>query len=726
MSIDFAKPGRTIRDADEAQALASAIIARTGIEEAFDAGLILENHPGLAQYGSVVVDLAYEEFCRRLDAGEPADPQEFAQRFPAVAQSLLKVLEVHQYLEHHPDAFTPNSPPNWPQAGEEVSGFALVCEIGRGGFSRVFLAQEKELGDREVVVKICVQANQEAARLGRLDHPHIVPVHSVQSHSLRGFTVICMPYLGSATLADVIGTVFAAGKTGRRGADVLQAIEIAGQRHELPAHGRASNPGQVPWTLRRGSYAEAILEIGAQVCEALAYAHGRGICHCDVKPSNVLLTPEGRSLLLDFNLSTQRGGTAAVVGGTLPYMAPEQLRFVLETDPKSLPNIDHRADLFALGATMFQLLTGRIPFPVEDLAENNKETARRLLDQQRVREHLSGELEPVVSPAIARLIAQCLAFDPDDRPQSAEQVARQFRRELRVVPRAWRWVRSHKATAFGAVAALVLAVTLLGNYLAKQVRETDLMRGWAAVKASQREDLNGPERSKLLRSARERFDASWTRTGNAESAAGLAYCYSQMGYYVEGEIYFAKAVDMGLTTPSIQNNRGYCLLQTGNLEKAAARLEEAIRLDRSLQAAHHNLALVQWGLAQSATQDADDARVDRLKEVAAKHKAQAEELHNSAIGHINAARNCGSPSAEVEFDAACIYASNGLLEEAWASCQAALKLDLPPQKITKNVILASKLVKDPRFQQLLAAPSVDKPEKPTKRLIDIYQDMHGH
>jgi hypothetical protein len=86
MSVEVAKPGGNIRDAAEAQALASAIIARTGGAGEFDAGRILQDNPGLTQYRSVVVDLAYEEFCRRLDAGEVPDPREFAQRFPAVAE----------------------------------------------------------------------------------------------------------------------------------------------------------------------------------------------------------------------------------------------------------------------------------------------------------------------------------------------------------------------------------------------------------------------------------------------------------------------------------------------------------------------------------------------------------------------------------------------------------------------------------------------------------------
>jgi eukaryotic-like serine/threonine-protein kinase len=124
--------------------------------------------------------LAYEEFCRRLDAGEPMKAEEFARRFPAVKTPLLKLLEVHAYLDQHPDAFGKWPEVVWPEAGADVAGFQLDREIGQGGFSRVFLAREKDLGDRQVVLKVCIRANEEAARLGQLIHPHIVPVHSVQ------------------------------------------------------------------------------------------------------------------------------------------------------------------------------------------------------------------------------------------------------------------------------------------------------------------------------------------------------------------------------------------------------------------------------------------------------------------------------------------------------------------------------------------------------------------
>jgi len=778
MSVDLADPDAPTLNADDAKSLASEIIARSGDSDVFDAGSILENHPELAQYRSVVVDLAYEEFCRRVDAGEAADPQEFARRFPDVAQSLLKVLEVHQYLDHHPDAFAPDGSQQWPAAGEEVAGFTIVREIGRGGFSRVFLARERDLGDREVVVKICVQANEEAARLGRLDHPYIVPVFSVQPHPRPGLTIICMPYLGSATLATVLAEVFPPGKTCPQGADVLAAIRQADQQHGGPSGGQFADPRRIHWTLRRGSYAEAILETGAQLCEALAYAHGQGICHCDVKPSNVLLTAAGRSLLLDFNLSMQQAGSAAIVGGTFPYMAPEQLRFVLADDAHAgAAEIDHRTDLFALGVTMFQLLTGRLPFPTEDLPQDRKEAARLLLERQRQAGDLRGELAQVVSPAIARTIADCLAFERAERPDSAEQVAQQFRDDLRTVPRASRWVRAHKLALASVAAILLLAGTALGIGLAMRAplyerqynlgvayleagdfsaasrcfeRALDnrsdfaqalLLRGWADLMASQGAGLDEVERSGVLRSVHQDFEASWKQTGSVEAAASLAWCLTQMNNYRAANIYFAKAAELDYATPAMLNNWGFCLTNANNRMDAITRLEAAIRLDPKLQAARHNLALAKSQLAHDAMIEAQQARRTGRNEAAANHETRAAKLFASAIDHIDVARRLGPRSAELERVAATIYASafvalqardsseaaaperEHLLEKAWSSCQAAVELHLPPDRLQELVVRAPMLGQDPRFKELLKQAGANVAPIPAKLLVDVFPDI---
>lgn len=568
MSIDLTKSDRDALGADEAKALASQIMADAGPDEEFDVGVILERHPALAEHRSVVLDLVYEEFCRRLEAGEPADANEFARRFPDIAQSFLEVVEVHRYFEQHPNAVVKGPPRAWPKAGEQVAGFTLLREIGRGGFSRVFLAREKGLGDRHVVVKVCQQANEEAAWLGQLVHPHVVPVHSVRILPRRGLTVICMPYLGSATLADVIAEVFAANPR-RRGSDVLKVIQRANQRLGLPGNEGSSDPAPPHWTLRRGSYAEAIVEIGAEICEALAYAHRKGVQHCDVKPSNVLLTNAGRSLLLDFNLSKQHGAASGVVGGTLPYMAPEQLQVLLSAGGKHVPQVDARTDLFAFGVTMFQSLTGKLPFAAGEPSEAKQATARRLIDQQRQAGNLRGVLERAVSRSVAGAISQCLAFDPNERPASAQDVARRLREDLRPIPRARRWVRSHRLTVAVAALALVLAANLLSVGLARRhffycrqgiedfeagdfqaaigwfdwavaargdYWDAYVVRGAAKLQAAQARGLDASAQADLLHSAGEDLDRIRNETLRDDWKALLADCLTEMGklYYQMG------------------------------------------------------------------------------------------------------------------------------------------------------------------------------------------------
>jgi serine/threonine protein kinase/thioredoxin-like negative regulator of GroEL len=780
MSVNLVVPAnsdKTLLDADEAKALASEIIARTDQKERFDADAILEEHPGLAEYRSVVVDLAYEEFCRALDAGQPPDPQEFVRRFPDVAHSLLKVLEVHRYLDHHPDTFEPGSL-DWPQAGEEVAGFTLVREIGRGGFSRVFLARERNLGDREVVVKICTHASEEAARLGQLEHPHIVPVHSVQLRLVSGFSVICMPYLSSATWADVIAELFAAGGARPRGVDVLPAVQRINQQHGFPARGQADRFATNRWPWRRGSYAEAILETGAELCEALEYAHRQGICHCDVKPSNVLLTTEGRSLLLDFNLSMQSAGTAAVVGGTLPYMAPEQLRVVLEADARSVPEIDHRTDLFALGVTMFQLLTGRLPFPTDDLPNDRIQSARQLLERQRDRGDLCDQLTAVASPEIARVIAGCMAFDPQNRPPSAADVGRRFRQELGAPARVRRWVRDHKSALAGGAAALVLLVAFCGIGLAlrpaSHVRQFErgvayleagqfdaargcfehaygsrsdfhqalALQGWADLKAAQQPGRDEAERSARLRSAHQAFDANWMRYPSAEAAASLAWCLLQIGNHNDARCCFDKALQLGLATPAVLNNLGYCLTKTKNLAEAAVRLEDAVRLDPTLQAARHNLAVVAWRLVLDERRECERARRQGDHDRAASHEARAAELLWSAMEHVEAALQSGPRSAELELVAANIYAclsasrpqdanpetealKQESLEKALKSCQAAMKLHLPASRLKEPASLNPQLAQAPLFQELLTRPPASAVPGHITLTVDVFPDIRS-
>ena len=123
------------------------------------------------------------------------------------------------------------------------------------------------------------------------------------------------------------------------------------------------------WSRLEGlSYIEAILTLVSQLADGLGHAHRRGILHRDLKPANVLLTDDGRPMLLDFNLAEdvkqRNAAERASIGGTLPYMGPEHI----EAYRTGEGQLDQRCDLFSLGVILFELLTGRHPFSIHKRA----------------------------------------------------------------------------------------------------------------------------------------------------------------------------------------------------------------------------------------------------------------------------------------------------------------------------------------------------------------------
>ena len=183
----------------------------------------------------------------------------------------------------------------FPKAGETIGGFRLVKELGRGGMARVFLALERHLADRPVALKVSRVGSREPQTLALLQHTHIVPIYSYQVDVVTGLHLLCMPYFGSVTLADLL----AAPRIGsaQTGAELLAALDELG----TPAQARPRAEGRE--ALRGRTFAQAIAWWGARLAEALQYAHDCGVLHHDIKPSNVLVTADAKPMLLDFNLA---------------------------------------------------------------------------------------------------------------------------------------------------------------------------------------------------------------------------------------------------------------------------------------------------------------------------------------------------------------------------------------------------------------------------------------
>src|SRR5262249_52386045 len=155
------------------------------------------------------------------------------------------------------------------------AGFSLLGELGQGAFARVFQAKEPALGNRLVAVKISPEASSEASILGRINHPHIVPVYSVREEPVTRLAAVCMPYLGSATLSQARERVRAEGQRlpAARASIILEAIREPGAE---------SPQAPVAKVLCKSTYVDGIRWIATRLAEALAFIHGIGICHRDL------------------------------------------------------------------------------------------------------------------------------------------------------------------------------------------------------------------------------------------------------------------------------------------------------------------------------------------------------------------------------------------------------------------------------------------------------------
>ncbi len=445
-----------------------------------DAWAALQSHPQLWNDKGVVLDLAYEEYFLRENAGQALDSEVFCERFAPYRSSLRKLIHAHQWLTPHLDKLEEPPPPaeaiRWPETGETIGDFTLLRELGRGSFARVFLAVEARAGNRKVVIKLTAHSGDEAHTLGQLDHPNIVPLLSAPWIAETKLTAVCMPYMGAATLHDLIDRAFPL-----RDSPPPRFAEVIVEAARSTAHPGDPQPrsAEADPHLRHDTYVDGVLLLGAQLAEALAYVHERGVLHSDLKPSNVLLSPDGRPLLIDFNLSTEPRTLEARQGGTLPYMAPEQLHaFITETPV----NLDAQSDLFSLGVLLYELLTGKLPYGPLPASCNSYDLAALLLKRQKTGFVPICHHNPDVSHFGARMVEQCLAFDAANRPSSAAALAEELRRYFKPAAKRYRWVVRNVVALICAVCVLLISMGTAAVGLA--VRDSAAVREARQAKAA--------------------------------------------------------------------------------------------------------------------------------------------------------------------------------------------------------------------------------------------------
>jgi serine/threonine protein kinase/Tfp pilus assembly protein PilF len=464
--------------------------------------------PELFQDRECLQGITFEEYRLRRQLGENPSPAEYERRWGVNIENWLRLpgssfngkRSESGSQDKSPAEFKSAAAATFPAVGAEFLDFYLVAELGRGAFGQVYLARQKDLASRHVVLKVSPHLTIEERTLARLQHTNIIPIYSV--HQAGSLHVLCMPYLGSVTLADVLHDLCGRGslpQSGKALVDTARACKSitrpdfdaaipSGEHGDTDVTTDILNIEPVVWKqLEEFSYVRAVLWLASRLADGLAHAHERGILHRDLKPANILLTDDGQPMLLDFNLSQDTKApapSAAFVGGTLPYMAPEHLRAFQQ----NALTTDARSDLYSLGVIFYELLTGRQPFqkrtgPMEDVL------AGMLKDRNGPPPRLR-RFNRAVTPAVESIVRHCLEPKLERRYQSARQLHEDLQRQmenrrLRFAPEpslrelAGKAIRRHPRLALGGVATL--AVMLITGLASLVWLRNNQLAGWEAA-----------------------------------------------------------------------------------------------------------------------------------------------------------------------------------------------------------------------------------------------------
>ena len=689
-----------VADLRRANRIAAEIRRRWSAGGEPDTGAAIQDYPELCRFRTIVLDLAWAEYQLRREAGESLAPEEFAERFPSLERSLDLLIRVHSLLDDDSSPLLRDIA--WPKPGGEFLDFHLAGELGRGTFGRVYLAHERLLADRLVVLKVAPFAGEEAAVLGRLRHANIVPVYSVQHDPESELTAFCMPYLGRATLNDAIDRVHAAGHAPARARAVLDAVYAVHdelERADLPP------PDAV---LRGDSFVNGAVHVVAQLAAALAHAHRENVCHRDLKPSNVLVALDGKPLLLDFNLSVARQAPVHKIGGTLPYMAPEELSVLCGADdPGRERYFDRRSDIFALGVILHELLTGSLPFgPIpRDVAL--ADAAAALYRQQAKGPAPVQQDNKQVDASLAELVRCCLAFDPSRRPQSAEELADRLRRQLSRFRRGRRWAMHNRLKLFAASGVLLVGGLAWGGFemarppysirqLQQAARQAQAGEPQSAIRSLNALLQADPHNADALfargrvfqqlgdfRMAFEDFQAANRLSPSPTTHACLGYCLSRLNQWDGAVLRYQDALKGGFVSPGLLNNLGFSYLRENRLDEAESCLSRAVAADERLATSYHALVLV---------------AIDRAKQRGA--------VSPSAMDWARKAVDAAPDSADLHRQVAMLYALGAKREPAKAASAIehlarAVQLGLDPKTLQGNPSLAA-LKGRPDFEAILS------------------------
>lgn len=437
----------------------------------------LAEFPEMTEAGKAPVDLVYEEYHVRRQAGDEVEPKTYFQRFPTQETELRRLLKLES---PHVTTALLSGPARLPMnLGERIDDFDLLTELGKGAFASVYLARQRSM-QRMVALKVSADKGSEPQTLAQLDHPNIVRVYDQRQLPERKLRLLYMQYVPGGTLEGVHEQMQRLAPTERNGQQYLRSIDHAlDKRGEAPPAESSTRE-----KLSNASWPAVVCWLGSRLATALAYAHHQGVLHRDLKPANVLVAADGNPKLADFNISFSSkldGATpAAYFGGSLAYMSPEQLEACNPSHDREPDSLDGRSDVYSLGVLLWELLTGSRPFPDEKPSNNwsgllNTMVAKRTAG---IDPYAMSRLPADCPSGLRDVLCKCLTPDTNDRFTAAE-AARQF--EICLQPRAqrllhapktmWRSLLQQYPTTTVVIAVVAVNVVLSGLNIGYNVSE---------------------------------------------------------------------------------------------------------------------------------------------------------------------------------------------------------------------------------------------------------------
>jgi serine/threonine protein kinase/Tfp pilus assembly protein PilF len=406
---------------------------------------------------------ALQEYLAELESGQKPDRCAYLSRHPDIADTLADALDGLEFVH---GAILPRARPEPAPVPTILGDFRILREIGRGGMGVVYEAEQLSLG-RRVALKVLpfaaaldnkhlLRFKNEAQAAAHLHHSNIVPVFAVGCD--RGVHYYAMQYIDGLTLADIIRSL-------RQDDPSVAPSETESFHASRPITEFTTTQPKLAATTNISFHAhdyKGFVRLIVQAADALEYAHSMGVIHRDIKPANLIIESRGHVWVTDFGLAIVQGANDLTVSGdvlgTLRYMSPEQA-----AGRRGV--VDHHADIYSLGVTMYELLTLHDPYPCRD----REELLHRILHEdprapRKLCRDLPVELETILLKALAK--------NPTERYATAQELADDLRRFLDdrpVLARrptmtqiASKWARRHRGLVRTAVLLACAGCVTLG------------------------------------------------------------------------------------------------------------------------------------------------------------------------------------------------------------------------------------------------------------------------